>query len=184
MVLRGFFNDDATGNAIAIDLYIGKDANNKIIFASQNAAEDAIGMRIWIEIPVTATSSGDDAYDWATEGNTDLIPNNKLNGLLSQIMAGTNITIDDSTSGQITIAASGGGGTGDITSIITQAGSGLQGGADTGDVTLRFDFDDLTLLTSPNLSGTDLFVYRDLNSNTNPYKAITKNSLAMELARW
>ena len=107
MVLRGFFNDDATGNAIAIDLYVGKDANNKLIFASQNAAEDAIGMRIWIEIPVTATGgTGDDAFDWATEGNTDLIPNDKLDGLLSQIMAGTNITIDDSTSGQITIAAS------------------------------------------------------------------------------
>ena len=53
-----------------------------------------------------------DTEDWSLIGNTDLIPNSKLDGLLTQIMAGTNITIDDSTAGQITIAASGTG-TGD-----------------------------------------------------------------------
>ena len=61
-----------------------------------------------ITLPAGSGGIGDDAYDWATEGNTDDIPNSKIDGLLSQIMAGTNITIDDTTSGQITIAASGG----------------------------------------------------------------------------
>ena len=61
---------------------------------------------------------------WALTGNINLIPNNKLEGLLTQIMAGTNITIDDSTSGEITISASGGGISDGVVNALTLALAG------------------------------------------------------------
>ena len=51
-----------------------------------------------------------ESFDWALVGNTDLIPNAKLDGLLAQVMAGTNLTIDRTTAGEITLNATAGGG--------------------------------------------------------------------------
>ena len=134
-----------------------------------------------ITIAASGGGTGDDAYDWATEGNTELIPNSKLDGLLTQILAGTNITIDDSTAGEITITSSGG--TGNITRIITAGTSGLSGGTASGDATLSLDFTRLTPFSGGNLvAGSDLFVLRDSNGGNAPYRTVTKNTLANALS--
>ena len=59
---------------------------------------------------------------------------NLLAGIVTSIVAGTNVTVSGST-GAVTINASGGGGGGDITSVV--AGTGLSGGGTTGDVTVN-----------------------------------------------
>ena len=74
-----------------------------------------------------------------------------------------------------------GGGTGDITSVVTASNSGIQGGANTGDVTLSLDFNSLTSLTAANLDFLDLFVIRDQSSNANPYRTISKGILVEAL---
>ena len=73
------------------------------------------------------------------------------------------------------------GGVGDITNIETNADSGLQGGADSGDVTLQLDFDSLGSFVSTQLSLTDIFVVRDESTNTVPYRSIRKDELAIAL---
>ena len=76
----------------------------------------------------------------------------------------------------------GGGGTGDITAVTTASNSGLQGGATTGAVALSFDFDSLPDITGANVFVGDLFVIRDANGGTNPYKSITQQHLATTFA--
>ena len=46
-----------------------------------------------------------ESFDWALVGNTDLIPNAKLDGLLTQVLPGTNLAIDRTTAGEITLNA-------------------------------------------------------------------------------
>ena len=74
------------------------------------------------------------------------------------IQAGTNITLtENDTDDELTIAASGGGGTGDITGVT--AGDGLSGGGDSGDVTLNLDIPGMTGTSS--VTGTDSFPIND-----------------------
>ena len=73
-------------------------------------------------------------------------------------------------------------GTGDITGIVTDTNSGLQGGAASGESTLSFDFDSLPILSSTDITLSDLFVVRDISDSTNPYKQLPKGNLAGALA--
>ena len=50
---------------------------------------------------------GGETEHWALFGNTDAIPNSKIDGLLAQVIGGTNLTIDRATAGQITLNATG-----------------------------------------------------------------------------
>ena len=74
------------------------------------------------------------------------------------------------------------GATGDITSVTTATNSGIQGGETTGDVALSLDFDSLPDITGANIFVGDLFVVRDANGGTNPYKSITQQHLATTFA--
>ena len=67
-------------------------------------------------------------------GTSAAINGTNITGIVTSIIAGTNVTVSGST-GAVTINASGGGGGGDITAVT--AGTGLSGGGTTGDVTLN-----------------------------------------------
>ena len=73
-------------------------------------------------------------------------------------------------------------GTGDITGIVTETSSGLQGGEASGEATLALDFDSLPILSSTDITLSDLFVVRDVTDTVNPYKQLPKGNLAGALA--
>ena len=124
---------------------------------------------------------GGETEEWALQGNTDLIPNSKIDGLLAQVMAGTNLTIDRTTSGQITLNATGGGGTGDITGIVTEVEGGLQGGALSGEVTLSLNLVGLGTVGASSLQNDDEFLFYDSSSAAVPNKMMRKDQLVNAL---
>ena len=83
---------------------------------------------------VTATSFNGSLNASNLTGTSAAINGTNITGIVTSIIAGTNVTVSGST-GAVTINASGGGGGGDITAVT--AGTGLSGGGTTGDVTLN-----------------------------------------------
>lgn len=70
-------------------------------------------MAIWLEAAVTPTTAAPADATYLTEDDeTDRLPNSR------RLIAGSNITFDDSVAGQRTISSSGGGGGGDISAEI------------------------------------------------------------------
>ena len=67
----------------------------------------------------------------------------------------------------------GGGGAGDITSIITAAQSGLQGGMDSGDVTLSLDIAGLDIFQTNDADVADEVLLWDASDSTNRNKSMT-----------
>lgn len=75
----------------------------------------------------------------------------KLTDGTSYLIAGSNVTITTGSNGAITIASTGGGGGGDITSVT--AGTGLTGGGSSGDVTLNVSDSVFAALSGSNFTG-------------------------------
>ena len=74
----------------------------------------------------------------------------------------------------------GGGGTGDITAVTTSGTSGLSGGADTGDVALQLDIENLELRTG--LEGVDAFAFEDTSRTGDPTQRITVSNICDHFA--
>ena len=83
---------------------------------------------------VTATSFNGSLNASNLTGTSAAINGTNITGIVTSIIAGTNVTVSGST-GAVTINASGGGGGGDITAVT--AGTGLSGGGASGAVTLN-----------------------------------------------
>ena len=73
-----------------------------------------------------------------------------------------------------------GGGSGDITAVTTSANSGLGGGADSGDVALQLDIENLELRTG--LQGGDAFAFEDISRTGDPTQRITFSNICNHLA--
>ncbi len=109
-----------------------------------------------IDVVVDDMTANDNTFRTITAGGNTLGATETL-----AFTAGSNVTITES-NGAVTIAASGGGGSGDIEGITTASNSGLAGGATTGTPSLSLDINNLT---AEAIASGDTIAFNDSGDN-------------------
>ena len=111
----------AAGSTLSDTVPVSKGGTNATSFADKS-------------VIITQDSGTDTLAAVAMSTNGQILIGGTSGPAVSTLTAGSNVTITNA-DGAITIASSGGGGSGDITSVV--AGAGLTGGATSGDATLN-----------------------------------------------
>ena len=176
------FDTEITAPADTTQVYhlVLGDSNGRIgtalVLGSEIAGLDAVAAPIW----VSDTSVG--IGEVATNSRSFGIGPNRA--IFVGITTGGNLALGSTHDGirpYVTLSevegGSGGGGTGDITSIITAAGSGLSGGVASGDATLELDIAGLTNQASTSLADTDRLIVQDVSDSGDPRKHLTVGGL-------
>ena len=154
-------DDHIIGKGYTTDTQITTEAVQDIVGGMLVGTETRIGVTYddtngRIDFVVDDMTANDNTFRTITAGGNTLGATETL-----AFTAGSNVTITEN-AGAVTIAASGGGGSGDIEGITTASNSGLAGGATTGTPSLSLDINNLA---AEAIASGDTIAFNDSGDN-------------------
>ena len=161
IMTSGAIDDHIIGKGYTTDTQITTEAVQDIVGGMLVGTETRIGVTYddtngRIDFVVDDMTANDNTFRTITAGGNTLGATETL-----AFTAGSNVTITEN-AGAVTIAASGGGGSGDIEGITTASNSGLAGGATTGTPSLSLDINNLS---AEAIASGDTIAFNDSGDN-------------------